>query len=131
MASAQILRAVAFLSLLAIAPASALELSQAIENCRNSVGRPIVIACMRGGGSFDSCRASAYSKVKGCVHSAMEAARPKAALFDAAKLVAPKPEELAVDAASFASNAPRSLVAPPRTISDITAILDQQKPDPA
>ena len=34
-------------------------------------------------------------------------------------------------AAEIASDAKASLVAPPRTISDITAILEQQKPDPA
>ncbi len=31
----------------------------------------------------------------------------------------------------MAKVAPTSLVAPPRTVSDVTAILDQQKPDPA
>jgi len=118
--------------LFAVAPAHALELNQAIENCRNTVGKPIVMACMRGGGgSLEACRASAGPKVKACVQSAMLASRPKAALFDAAKVSAPKPGEAAADAAALASKAPASLVAPPRTISDIAAILDQQKPDPA
>ncbi|WP_436449810.1 hypothetical protein, partial [Enterococcus faecium] len=55
---------------------------------------------------------------------------PAAALFDAAKVSAPKKEDIAAGAAALAKgNAP--LVAPPRTVSDITAILDQQKPDPA
>jgi CHAT domain-containing protein len=113
-------------------PASALELNQALENCRNTVGKPIVMACMRGGGgSLESCRASAGPKVKACVQSAMMAARPKAALFDAAKVSAPNPGDAAADAAALASKAPGSLVAPPRTISDIAAILDQQKPDAA
>jgi len=61
--------------------------------------------------------------------SAMAAARPKAALFDAAKVSAPKAGE-AAEIAALANKAPSSLVAPPRTISDIAAILDQQKPDP-
>jgi CHAT domain-containing protein len=59
----------------------------------------------------------------------MIAAQPKAALFSAEKLSQspattgkPSPAEVANDAAA-------SLVAPPRTISDISAILDQQKPD--
>ena len=30
--------------------ASALELNQAIENCRAIIGKPIVMACMRSGG---------------------------------------------------------------------------------
>ena len=32
-------------------PASALTKEAAIENCRKSVGKPIVMACMRGGGN--------------------------------------------------------------------------------
>src|SRR5258707_2106105 len=116
--------------LFAVAPAHALELNH--ENCRNTVGKPIVMACMRGGGgSLEACRASAGPKVKACVQSAMLASRPKAALFDAAKVPAPKPGEAAADAAALANKAPASLVAPPRTISDIAAILDQQKPDAA
>jgi hypothetical protein len=60
----------------------------------------------------------------------MKAKMPTAALFDAAKVSAPKKEDIAAGAAALAKgNAP--LVAPPRTVSDITAILDQQKPDPA
>ncbi|HYS88206.1 MAG TPA: hypothetical protein VEN78_24880, partial [Bradyrhizobium sp.] len=118
--------------LFAVAPAHALELNQAIENCRSTVGKPIVMACMRGGGgSLEACRASAGPKVKACVQSAMLASRPKAALFDAAKVSAPKPGEAAADAAALANKAPASLVAPPRTVSDIAAILDQQKPDAA
>jgi CHAT domain-containing protein len=113
-----------------IVPAAALELNQAIENCRNSIGRPIVIGCMRaGGGSLEACREKATPKVKACVQSAMAASHPKADLFDPAKVSKPKPEEAAADAATVANMAPVGLVAPPRTISDITAILDQQKPD--
>ena len=37
--------------------AVALELNQAIENCRASVGKPIVMDCMRGGGNLEACRA--------------------------------------------------------------------------
>ncbi|WP_433994229.1 CHAT domain-containing protein [Bradyrhizobium ottawaense] len=59
----------------------------------------------------------------------MAASRPKADLFDPAKVSKAKPEEAAADAAVVANMAPVGLVAPPRTISDITAILDQQKPD--
>ena len=118
--------------LFSVISGSALERDQAIENCRSTVGKPIVVACMRaGGGSLEACRATAGPKVKACVQSAMAASRPTAALFDPAKVSAPKPEEAAADAATAANRAPVSLVAPPRTVSDITAILDQQKPDPA
>ena len=108
--------------------AVALELNQAIENCRASVGKPIVMGCMRDGGNLEACRERATPKVKACVRSAMVAARPKQELFDAAKVSAPKPEEAAANAAALAS-APVTLVAPPRTISDVTAILDAQRPD--
>ncbi|WP_291695645.1 CHAT domain-containing tetratricopeptide repeat protein [Bradyrhizobium sp.] len=60
----------------------------------------------------------------------MAVARPKAALFSAEKLADPllggKP-----NSAGAANDVPARLVAPPRTISDITAILEQQRPDPA
>ena len=59
------------------------------------------------------------------------ASRPKAALFDAAKVSAPKPGDAVSDSPAAAAKAPAILVAPPRTISDIAAILDQQKPDAA
>src|SRR5258708_2023256 len=61
----------------------------------------------------------------------MPEARPKADLFSAEKLSAPPASQAAPSAADLAKDASASLVAPPRTISDITAILDQQKPDPA
>ena len=132
MASAQIFAGAVLLTLPFIVPASALELDQAIENCRNTVGKPMVTECMRaGGGSLEACREKARPRVKACVQSATIASRPKAGLFDAAKVSAPKPDEAAADAAALAKRAPVSLVAPPRTISDITAILDQQKPDAA
>ncbi len=98
----------------------------ALEQCRASVGRPTYQACKRGGGDHDSCFAKARAVVQPCVR----AKTPSAALFDAAKVSAPKKEDIAAGAAALAKgNAP--LVAPPRTVSDITAILDQQKPDPA
>jgi CHAT domain-containing protein len=60
----------------------------------------------------------------------MMAARPKAALFSADKVSAPPTAAGKPSAAEIANDAAASLVAPPRTISDISAILDQQKPDP-
>ena len=106
---------------------SALEMDQAIESCRNSSGKPAYMACKQGGGTHEACFAKAKSIVQGCVRSAMTAARPKAALFSAEKLTAqPK-----ASAADVAKDGTAPLVAPPRTVSDISAILDQQKPDPA
>lgn len=98
----------------------------ALEQCRASVGRPTYQACKSRGGDHESCFAKARAVVQPCFKAKM----PTAALFDAAKVSAPKKEDIAAGAAALAKgNAP--LVAPPRTVSDITAILDQQKPDPA
>ena len=60
----------------------------------------------------------------------MIAAHPKAALFSADKLSAPPPQGKP-DAADIAKDAAAGLVAPPRSVTDISAVLDQQKPDPA
>ncbi|WLB24199.1 CHAT domain-containing protein [Bradyrhizobium japonicum] len=111
---------------LTMCPLSALDLQQAIENCRTSNGKPAFMVCKQSGGTQEACFAKAKSIVQSCVKSAMSTARPKAALFSAEKLSAqPKPsaEDVAKDGAV-------PLVAPPRTVSDISAILDQQKPDP-
>jgi CHAT domain-containing protein len=117
----------AALVLLSMSQVSALEMDQAIESCRNSSGRPAYMACKQSGGTHEACFAKARSIVQGCVKSAMTAARPKAVLFSAEKLSArPKPS-----AADVANDEAVPLVAPPRTISDISAVLDQQKPDPA
>ena len=108
--------------LLAAAPAYAANAKQVIEGCRNSIGKPIVMACMRGGGgSLEACREKARPKVQACVQAALEKSLPKVAT--------PKAETPSAE--DMAKAAPTSLVAPPRTVSDITAILDQQKPDPA
>ena len=105
---------------------SALEKDQAIESCRNSSGKPAYAACKQSGGTHEACFARARSIVQGCVRSAMTAARPKAALFSAERLTA-RPKASAAD---IAKDGTAPLVAPPRTVSDISAILDQQKPDP-
>lgn len=106
----------------------ALELNQAIENCRNSSGRPAYMACRQSGGTHEACFSRARSIVGACAKSAMIAAHPKAPLFSADKLsTVPVPAQ--PDPGSAKSGAP-ALVAPPRNVDDITAILDQQKPDP-
>jgi len=107
----------------------ALDKEQAIENCRASSGRPAYMACMQGGGTHEGCFGKARAIVQSCVRSAMMAAQPKAALFSPEKLVKSPATAGKPGAAERASDAAASLVAPPRTISDITAILDQQKPD--
>jgi CHAT domain-containing protein len=104
----------------------AVDPKQVIEGCRDSVGRPIVMACMKGGGgSLEACREKAKPKVQACVQAAMEKTLPKQASPSSAK------PEAAPSAEDIAKAAPASLVAPPRTVADVTAILDQQKPDPS
>jgi len=109
----------------------ALDKDQAIENCRASSGRPVYMACMQGGGTHEGCFGKARAIVQSCVRSAMVAAQPKAALFSPEKLAKSPATAGKPGAAERASDAAASLVAPPRTISDIAAILDQQKPDAA
>jgi hypothetical protein len=53
------------------------DIQQAMEHCRQSVGRPIVEACMRTGGSgaaFEACRANASPRVRACVRAGLIAA---------------------------------------------------------
>ena len=113
------------------APAFALSIEAARENCKMTVGRPIVKACMMALGGRDAqgfeeslarCRAKATPAVKNCVMAAMNAANGRANVAVAIPTEA-APQTAAVD------NAPRAFVAPPRTITDITAILDSEKPD--
>ena len=114
--------------------ASALSQEQARENCRQTVGRPIVQACMQGkGGGGDreanlaACRAGATPRVRACVQAAMNAANGRANV--AIELYKNgKPKEAAV---APGNALPVGFVAPPRTIADITAVLDNEKPDPA
>lgn len=108
-------------------PTFAFDKEAALEACRNSVGRPTYQACKQAGGGHDACFARARAVVQPC----FKAKIPTAALFDANKVSAPDAKDAAETAKAVANLAPQSLVAPPRSIADITAILDQQKPDPA
>ena len=105
--------------------AQALSLEAARENCRMTVGRPIVQACMRasgGAGNIEACRAQATPTVRACVMAALNAANGRANVAVAI------PTEAAPKVPA-GSALPAGFVAPPRTITDITAILDSEKPD--
>src|SRR6266404_7968656 len=105
--------------------AFALSKEAAIENCRMKVGKPIVQACMRasgGAGNLEACRAKASPPVKACVLAALNTANGRANVAVAI------PTEAAPKVATGTA-LPAGFVAPPRTISDITAILDSEKPD--
>src|SRR3984893_11286033 len=61
--------------------AFALSKEAAVENCRMTVGRPIVQACVRasgGAGSLEACRAKATPQVRACVLAALNAANGRA-----------------------------------------------------
>ena len=104
---------------------------QIIERCRESA-RPQVHACMmgkRGSGDRESNLAACRESVgKPIVHACVLREEQK----QAAKTpppAAPK-DQTAVPPSGAAAVQP-VFVAPPRTIADITAILDNEKPDEA
>lgn len=105
--------------------AFALTKDAAKESCREKVGRPIVASCVQSGkGSREACRAKASPSVKACVAAALNAANGRANV----------PLEIPAEPAAplkVWTDTPAGFVAPPRTISDITAILDDEKPDAA
>lgn len=109
--------------ILSAGPAFALTREAAIERCRMTVGRPIVQACFRaGGGSIEGCREKARPQVVACVVAALNAANGRD------NVAVSLPTEAAPKLAPGTA-LPAGFIAPPRTISDITAILDSEKPD--
>lgn len=108
--------------------AAALTKEAAIENCRMTVGKPIVQACMqaqggrKAGANLEGCRAKASPQVKACVMAALNAANGRANVaVEMPKEAAPKLDP--------GTALPKDFVAPPRNISDITATLDGEKPN--
>ena len=90
-----------------------------------TVGRPIVQSCVKAAGgpaNLEACRAKASPQVRACVMAALNAANGRANVAVAIPTeAAPK--------IPLGSALPAGFVAPPRTITDITAILDSEKPD--
>ena len=115
----------AMVSLFGLDPAGAQSLEQVLEGCRESVGRPIVQPCVQSGGSLESCRSRARPKVQACVKRVMDAAHGRANV----PVEIPKELTSPDSADAVQSGPPAAFVAPPRTITDITAILDSEKPD--
>ena len=115
--------ALTFTLILSAGPALALTKEAAIERCRMTVGRPIVQACFRaGGGSIEACREKARPQVVACVVAALNAANGRD------NVAVSLPTEAAPKLAPGTA-LPVGFIAPPRTISDITAILYSEKPD--
>src|ERR1700736_5029064 len=114
--------------------ASALSLEQARANCRETVGHPIVHACMQGlgkGGDREAnlakCRAGVQPKMTACVHAAMNAANGRANVA----IEGYKKDKPTGEGGGAGTEVPGGFAAPPRIIADITAVLDNEKPDPA
>lgn len=120
----------AFFSVMLLQLASAASFEQIVESCRAAM-RPQVHACMqgkRGTGDRESnlaaCRGAVKATVQDCVRRETQraaAGKPPPA--------APKPETAA--SPKEAGHVPTAFIAPPRTIADITAILDNERPDAA
>ena len=110
-------------------PAVALDMETARENCRNTVGRPFVQACIREMGgpvNRETCRAKASPTVKACVIAALNKANGRANVaIELNKGGKPK------DDVAPGNALPAGFVAPPRTIADIASVLDNEKPDAA
>jgi len=118
-------------------PALAIDTDAVIERCRETVGRPIVQACVRAkvqhsGGPWqqyvEGCRPTAKPAVTACVAKVVSAAVAKGgkAAPERGDVIA-DPSKGDIEAASTTAV---TFVAPPRSVADITAILDQQKPNP-
>jgi hypothetical protein len=112
--------------------ARALSMDQAMERCKEQV-RPLVRACVRKkvmerGGSPDQyiegCKSPVVAQVRSCVAKLIGAEGFRQNAIDDATPRTP-------EAVRSAATAARSVAVVPRTIADITAILDQEKPDPS
>jgi CHAT domain-containing protein len=130
------LAAAAFAALMAASaggPATALTKEQIQEQCRAKL-RPAVQACVKkqvqekGGPPkkhVEGCRQAQTQPYRTCVADGVAASAPSRPELPKAA------EEPAVDLSKLELTRKSAFVAPPRTIADITAILDQEKPDPA
>ncbi len=78
-------------------------------------------------GMLEQCRAKASPKVRECVIAALNKANGRANIA----VEAPKEQAPSADIEKQAEALPTTFVAPPRTITDITTLLDSEKPDPA
>ena len=112
--------------------AIALSMEQAQATCRETVGRPFVQACMGGRGRGpdgeqirEACRAKAGPTVRACMIAAMNKANGRANVA-----IAVDDGKTKKEAVDLGNALPAGFVAPPRTIADITAVLDDEKPDP-
>ena len=125
------LAALLFAMLFQHSDASGATLQQAMAQCREQF-TPIVRECVRQkmGGQrgnpeqyIPECRAQVMGQIKACVGRQIGAAGLKDNPLDAARAPASQRSQTEIAAG-------QKRVVAPRTIADITAILDQEKPDP-
>ena len=111
-----------------VLPAFAATHEQIIAKCRENA-RPAVVACVRskGGGEaiIEACRQSVGKPI---VYACVLREEQKQAGGVAAPLA---PNGESTPAADDAAAVQSAFVAPPRTIADVTAILDSEKPNEA
>jgi CHAT domain-containing protein len=106
--------------------AHALTQPEAIASCVASVYKPLHQACMAKGGTNDACKQKVSGPVRNCVMAMFNEAhgRPNVAIA----IDDGKAKKEVIDPRTAL---PVGFIAPPRSISDIAAILDNEKPDPA
>ncbi len=107
--------------------ARALTIEEAVQNCKTTVGYPFVRSCIRGGGNRAACKSQVKAKVHACAMQAMDAANGR----ENVPVALPTEQGPSKEIEKQAEALPTTFVAPPRTITDITAILDSEKPDAA
>lgn len=113
--------------------AIALSMEQAKAGCVETIGRSMVQSCMAGQGKGPdaeqkraACRAKATPSVRACVMAALNKANGRANVA-----IAVDDGKTKKEAVDLGNALPAGFVAPPRTIADITTVLDNEKPDPA
>jgi hypothetical protein len=115
------------------AAAPPLNVDQAMQRCRESVGKPAFRACMQtrwqaGGGPpqqyRDACIASARPVVQACVTKLMAATSGSDKQADTAVSAVETPKDL-----KSVTTENVGFVAPPRSAKDVAEVLDRQKPD--
>jgi CHAT domain-containing protein len=115
---------------LSVAPALALTMDQAKESCKPKAA-PLVTACMQSMGAGDreaklakcKARSDVYALVSNCMMAALNAANGRANVAIQT--------QVKTETAPIGNALPAGFVPPPRTIADIAAILDSEKPDAA